>query len=339
LVKQDSKKNTIRIQDIAEALGTSASTVSRALNDHPKISKQTKQKVLHLALQMGYKPSIPSLISDTETMSIALVIPNTLDAYYAEIEKAVRDVCTKHSYVLFLCETNYCQEKESVYLKQIEMMNMRGLLYVNYHNSKSQEDLALLAKRNYPLVMIHENELEDAVSTVILDVYQALYDAINHLVSNEAKKITLLTDDEYHPVYQGIEPLFRQLMEQNSIGNLASVIKIPASEGWQRCIHGIVDDELPDAVIVNSMKLAFAVQQQMKQVYSDQYRKLLIISLNSDAFDSFTSPKITYFNLKASQIGGEAAKLLVAQIENSNAFIESKAVFSQLIIKSSSMRM
>ena len=337
MAKQDSKKNSIRIQDIAKELGTSASTVSRALNDHPKISKQTKQKVLDLALRLGYKPSIPSLMLDSDTMSIALVIPNSSEVYYASIVKAVSLICEKKSYALFLCETQYNWEKERLFLKQIELMNMRGMLYVNYQNLKSQEDLELLAKRNFPLVIIHENDLDGGVSTVVLDIYQALHEAIDHLVSNDAHKITLLTEDDHHPVYQGIEPLFLQLMEQNSIRNSAAVIKISSSENWQNVVDELLRESLPDALLVSSMKLAFAVQQQMKQLYGDDFRKLLIISLNSGDFDAFTSPKITYFNLRGSQIGEDAAHLLIEQIETGTV-AESKALFSQLIIKSSSMK-
>jgi len=339
LAKQSSNKS-IRIQDLAEKLGTSSSTVSRALNDHPKISLAMKQRVLDMAIQMGYKPSIPSLMSENETKTIALILPNITNSYYGEIIKSVRQIVEKDAYALFICETDYHAEKERFFFEQIELMKMQGLIYLAHRDSDEQEILEIFAKKRFPMVFIHENKLKEKVPTIILDVYQSLSEAVDHLKSNEAKSISLLIDDDQNPINAQIEELFLQLVESDDEeSDNTRVYHINSDDDF---MHKQLDAVLksahaPDALIISSMKMAYAVQQLISKGLLGT-EKLLLISLNKDSFDSFARPKISYFKLQGEQIGGAAAKLLFKQIKNGMK-AESKAFFSRLIIKSSSMRM
>jgi len=339
LAKQSSNKS-IRIQDLAEKIGTSASTVSRALNDHPKISVAMKQKVLDMAIQLGYKPSIPSLMSENETKTIALILPNITSSYYSEIIKAVKQHVEENSYALFICETDYQAQKERFFFEQIELMKMQGLIYLAHKNSDEQEILEIFAKKKFPMVFIHENKLKEKVPTVILDVYQSLSEAVEHLKSNEAKNISLLIDDVQNPVYAQVEELFLQLVEKDEEGaKTSSVFHINSEDDFilKQLDAVLRNNQTFDALIISSMRMAYAVQQIVNKASIDS-KKLLLISLTKDAFDGFARPKISYFNLRGDQIGGAAAKLLFKQIKNGMK-AESKAFFSRLIIKSSSMKM
>jgi LacI family transcriptional regulator len=338
LAKQSSNKS-IRIQDLAEKIGTSSSTVSRALNDHPKISLAMKQKVLDMAIQMGYKPSIPSLMSENETKTIALILPNITNSYYREIIKSVRQIVEQDGFALFICEAGYQAEKERFFFEQIELMKMQGLIYLAHRDSDEQEILEIFAKKRFPMVFIHENKLKEKVPTVILDVYQSLSEAVDHLKSNEAKNISLLIDDEQNPINSQIEELFLQLVKSDDESDHAQVYHINSDDDF---MHKQLDAVLksahvPDALIISSMQMAYAVQQLVSKGSIDT-EKLLLISLTKDSFNTFARPKISYFKLQGEQIGGAAAKLLFKQIKNGMK-AESKAFFSRLIIKSSSMRM
>ena len=338
MAKQSASKS-IRIQDLAEKIGTSTSTVSRALNDHPKISLAMKQKVLDMAIQLGYKPSIPSLMSGNESKTIALILPNITSSYYLDIINAVKQYVEENSYALFICETAYQAQKERFFFEQIELMKMQGLIYLAHKNSDKQEILEIFAKKKFPMVFIHENKLKEKVPTVILDVYQSLSEAVEHLKSNEAKNISLLIDDVQNPINSQIEELFAQLIKSEDNPNTTRVFYINSNdELMHKQLEAVLqNNQTADALIISSMQLAYAVQLLMNKGLIGS-KKLLLISLTKDAFDGFARPKISYFNLRGDQIGGAAAKLLFKQIKNGMK-AESKAFFSRLIIKSSSMRM
>ena len=332
---QKSTQKSIRIQDLADKLGTSASTVSRALNDHPKISKATKQKVLNMALKMGYKPNIPSLISDTDSKAVALIIPNATDKYYADIVNAFRRFFEKEGCVVFVAETNYDIEKEAQYFKQLELMNIRGVAYLFHQESKHLSILNDFIDKAFPMVFIHENHLKDQVSSVILDVYQSLSDTISHFKSYEAKKVALLIDDIKNPINSQVEEIFDEILELEDFPPVAEdVYHIDAvDDKIQAELKKILSRNTFDAVLCSSMKLAYLLQR----LTADSREKMLIASLSYDVFDLVASPKISHFKLQAPEIGAKAAALLGEKLKGDHK-AKSVAFFSRLVIKSSSIR-
>lgn len=334
MAKESSKKNSIRIQDIAQEIGTSASTVSRALNDHPKISKQMKEKVLDVAIQMGYKPAIPSLMSGNESKTIALILPSISDAYYSEIFKSVQEFSLRKNFALMVCETDYDIAKEQFYFEQMELMKIRGIIYLAHQHTSELSILKDFIRKRIPLVFIHENELKEMVPTVILDVYQGLHESIQHLKSNGAINIALCLNHQ-NPVYREIEKLFVKLLE---IENLPYSEDLVFSDNDLQAVISDVQKSrpIPDAMIVSTTMIAYSFQQLMRKS-NGQLKDMLLIGLNSDDFDGFARPKLTQLKLPSNQIGEEAAQLMFKRIE-SGVDPKSKVLFSRLIIKSSTMR-
>ncbi len=335
--KQYLKKNNIRIKDLAEKLNTSASTVSRALNDHPKISQQTKQKVLDMAIQMGYMPNIPSLMAQKDSKLIVLLIPNTSDAYYRALEESIRLFCIKNSFVLFVAETHYDLEQEQVLFQQIAQMKIAGLIYLAHKNTPKLNELQKYTKHDLPIVILHDNHLKEDISSLILDVYQALYKALEHLKSNGAKKIAFLIDDDQHPIYIEMKEHFLSLTHKLEVVSDKSLVFCVKHLGENCSSHLdqlIQNKDQVDAVITSSMKWAYLLQQKMERFSAE---KILLVSLNKDDSELFARPKITYLNFQAQKIAEEVVRLLIKQI-NQDFRVESKVFFSQLITKSSSLQ-
>jgi len=331
----NSTHKTIRIQDLAEKLGTSASTVSRALNDHPKISKATKQKVLNMALKLGYKPNIPSLMSDNESKAIVLLIPNVSDRYYADIVESFQLSFERAGYVVFITETHYDNRRELKCFEQLNLMNIRGIAYLYHGASNGLDVLNDFMLKDFPMVFIHENDMKESVSSIILDVYQSLSDTISHFKSYKAKNVALLIDDEENPINAQVMNLFDEILEVEELGTDAQNVFHFDSDSDRLSVElkDFIIDYQFDAVLCSSMKLAYLIQQ----IAAAENKSILIASLSDGAFGVLASPKISHFKLQAPEIGKKAAELLLDKIEN-NAIAKSKAFFSRLAIKGSSIR-
>jgi LacI family transcriptional regulator len=70
------------VQEIADEISISASTVSRALNNHPKISQATKEKVWEAAKKLGYQPNIPAYMNSDKTKTICFMVPDLSTSFY-----------------------------------------------------------------------------------------------------------------------------------------------------------------------------------------------------------------------------------------------------------------
>jgi LacI family transcriptional regulator len=87
-------KHSVTIKDIASKLKMSHSTVSRALNDHWKISKETKQRVREAADQLGYVANLSArLIRGDAGLQVGLLIPDIQNDFYSSISTMLAERC------------------------------------------------------------------------------------------------------------------------------------------------------------------------------------------------------------------------------------------------------
>jgi transcriptional regulator with XRE-family HTH domain len=71
------------IKDLAREAGVSYATVSRALNDHPEVSDETKKRIMKIALEMGYQPNaIAQGLVKKETKTVGLIIPDITNPFF-----------------------------------------------------------------------------------------------------------------------------------------------------------------------------------------------------------------------------------------------------------------
>ena len=80
------------IKDVAREAGVSYATVSRALNDHPEVSDETKKRIIKIALEMGYQPNaIAQGLVKKETKTVGLIIPDITNPFFPEVARGIED--------------------------------------------------------------------------------------------------------------------------------------------------------------------------------------------------------------------------------------------------------
>lgn len=330
---KESSKKSIRIQDIAERLNVSTSTVSRSLNDHPMISKTTKQKVLDAAVSLGYKPAIPSLMSDSEIKTIAVVVPNATDAYYNDIIRVVQQRYHEKGFAVLVAETGYEVEKERFYFSQVEKLQVSGIIYVAHKDS--DQSLEYIINRNHPMVIIHKNECQKNITKVVLDIYESLNNTVMHLKKNGAKSVVWVSNNDKNQIIQQIGSVFSEVLD---IHGLASDLPIMIS-GNQSAdsmiseLESLDENTSPDAFIFCSHELAYKYQLNRCRKHKSMP---LIVSVGIDQFATIAKPRISYIDLRVDEIGREAAELLDVQLSG-NRNPDTRVVTSGLVIKRSSM--
>jgi LacI family transcriptional regulator len=87
------------IHDIARELEISASTVSRALNDNPRISQKTKEKIKAVADKLGYRPNtLASNLRNKKSNTIGIVVPLINRHFFSSVISGAEDVAFKAGY-------------------------------------------------------------------------------------------------------------------------------------------------------------------------------------------------------------------------------------------------
>lgn len=338
-MEQAKPKNKITIQEIAQELGIAASTVSRALNDHPKISKKRKDTVLNKALEMGYSLGVSNLLMNEKSSIITLVIPSVKDGFYGQVYQGFNTYCRLQGYSLLVLTTNSDTREEQKCFEHLLQINPLACVFVSSSEGNEIPTLQVFLQKKLPLVIIHESTLQSNVSTFIMDREKAVSDALGHLSSSSIKKPLLLIDDGANPIGSPLEQVFRkeaELLEMELIDT--SVRRVNSDKKCRFLLDEIYNKEIEfDAIISSSYILALKVQNFLMTRKAEFDTKILLLSLDAHETSSISRPKISYIDFQASIVSEQIMKLIQLQIEN--GFVNETRIFSpKLVIQSSSIR-
>jgi len=187
-------KGNVTIKDIARELKISPSTVSRALNDHPDISPETKKLVNSLAEKWQYVPNPIALsLKGGSTRIIGVVIPEIIHHFFSTVISGIEDYANLKSYNVMICQSNETYEGEVKSIETLVSSHVDGILVSITKLTRNMEHFHALRKRGIPTVFFDRicEELES--DRVIVDDEEGSYKAVKHLILEGRKRIIHLS--------------------------------------------------------------------------------------------------------------------------------------------------
>jgi len=180
----------VKLKDIAQILGVSVTTVSKALKDYPDISPETKQHVKILAEKLNYKPSALAVnFRNKETKIIGLIMPEIVHHFFSNVINGVIAEAEKNGYLVITLQSNESYELEK---KQIELLldqRVDGIIASLSNETSTFEHLHKVKHRDIPLVLVDKTSDEVDCSKVLINDERAAFMAVNHLIQTGCRKI------------------------------------------------------------------------------------------------------------------------------------------------------
>jgi DNA-binding LacI/PurR family transcriptional regulator len=119
------------IQDLAASLNISSTTVWRALNNSPRVSSKTRQRVLRAAKKLNYRPSlVAQTLLRGRTQTLGVVVPMIGNPVYASLVRAVEQVAFAHKYNIILCDTDFQLDREREYVDLLVRRRVEGVAII-----------------------------------------------------------------------------------------------------------------------------------------------------------------------------------------------------------------
>lgn len=173
------------IRDIAKRLGLSSATVSRALNDHPRISQATKDRVRMAAAEMEYVPNaLARSLSARSTQTIGILIPDiTNGSYFPRVVTVLSDLLADRGYTAYTYYTEDSVQRERQYLRILLSRRVDGLILVPVETeSPNVEEILAFQERGIPVVAIDRFPENIQVDVVQTDNRLGAYEAVAALI-------------------------------------------------------------------------------------------------------------------------------------------------------------
>ena len=330
------------LKDIAENLGISISTVSRALRDHPDVNIKTKKAVLNLAKQMDYEPNLLALnLLKKQSNLIGVIVPKLSYHLYAMAISGIEEVVEKEGFHLMICQTNESYEKEVAILKEFNAIRPAGYLISLASQTADFEHLKQLQRKNIPLVFFNRDCIEIKSPKVIIDNKKAASTAVKHLYEQGYKKIAFLAGPENVQIsthrIEGYKQANQELgMELNpDFIQQANFTKESATAKTNELLSL---KNKPDAIIAFSDQMAIASILAIKKAGYEIPAEIAIMGFNNEPGDLLMEPTLTSIDQPAFEMGRKAAELLLAQIHG-NEVKKIEVLQSQLIERKSTLRL
>ena len=177
-----------RLKDIADELGVSVVTVSRALRNRPDIAKETKAKILDRVKELNYRPNLMarSLVTGRSSL-IGLVVPDLIHPFFTEIAKSLAAALRKRNYFLIVSSSESDPQLEQ---DEIEHMLAHHLdCFVVASCQKDPDALRHIGDAGVPLVLIDRSFPDFPSHFIGIDDHRAGELAVGHLVQQGCSRI------------------------------------------------------------------------------------------------------------------------------------------------------
>jgi len=328
-------KKFVTIRDVAKAAGVSINTVSRALNNKPDIHKETKERVLKIARELGYiKDATATSLRYGLTKVIGVILEDSSNPFYSEVLKSIEMAARKRGFnVIFMnTEKDYSLEEDAV--KTMLSRRVDGII-ISPTQEKS-EDIQLLIKSAVPFVIlgVHFDGME--VPEVYSNDVKGGYLAVSHLIEKGRKNIVYLSGYLYKSVARmRLEGYRRALYEHMLPFDESYVFEVEEGvENSYKKMLDIIESGLQfDGVFCfNDISAIGAIQALREKGYTIP-DDVSVVGYDDIAFAHFIQPKLTTVRIDKQKEGEEAFELLYEMIKRKE-FVNKKLVLDvELVVR------
>jgi LacI family transcriptional regulator len=339
------KKERTTIHDIARSLSITASTVSRALNDHPRISDATKRAVVAMAKKLSYQPhGIAAALRSGRSGIIGVVVPAMDRSFFASIIRGIEEKANSARYQVMICQTYEDPEKEIAAVETLLSARVDGIIASLAKKTKDLDHFAKVKRKGIPLILFDRVHDQLDVSHVVIDDFEAAYKAVEHLVQQGFRRIAHFTNIEKITIYKERLLGYKAALRNNNIPfdeQLVIESNLQLEDGKESMRRLLELNEWPDAVFSSSDLGAMGALQVLKERKIGVPEKIALVGFANEPFTMFCDPPLTSIDQHSKRIGNAAASIFLEEIRTAgrDEFVPKKIVLMpELIIRESSIK-
>lgn len=339
------KKPQATILDIARILNVSASTVSRALHDHPSISMETKKAVVELAEELKYQPNLLALsLLNKKTNSIGIIVPEITSFYFATVINGVQDMVAAAGYNLMISQSNESVEQEKKIINDLSLVRVDGFLISPSSETVNFDHFDKLKDNDVPIVIFDRDCLGCEADKVLVDDYDGALQAVDYLVKTGCKRIAHITGPSNLSVSRHRLAGYTDALKRNGIEIQHELI---VSSGGFSPEHGIESAKSilslknqPDAIFAVNDGVAIGAMAVIKELGKKIPGDISVVGFDDEPYSSYFTPALTSVWQPVYDMGMLSAKILLNRFSSGDTEVKFRREIlkPELIIRESSRK-
>lgn len=335
----------VTIYDIAKKLDITAATVSRALNNNPKISPATRKLVLDTASKMNYKLNkLAQALRSGRSNNVGVIVPRIDSNFFASVIRGIEEELHPEGYHVIICQTHEDEKREIENINTLLNAQVDGILMSISNVSKENEHvIKRVLNEKVPLVFFDRKMNMDGVSAVTINDFEGGYLATKHLIEAGCSRIAHFSGDQTLEIYTNRFNGYKQaLLDHNMVFDEKYVIRtksnVEAGANAAKTLLKLTPP--PDAIFSSSDFAGLGAIQELKEQGVNIPEDFCVVGFGNEPFTKFMELSISSVDQSPMEMGKMVANVFLEQINNaSHLQIEKKVVLvPKLLPRKSSLR-
>ena len=183
------------IEKIAELVGVSATTISRAFSGKGYVSEETREKIMQAAQEIAYQPKQYKKRTNTVfSNKLGVVIPDICNTYYMEVIHGIESITEKHGVEVLICNTDEDPNKEIRCLNMLEEIKVNGVIAVPVSEAEkyNAEYLIHMNSSGIPVVLLDRDLANCNIDGVFMDNFNSAYQGVRKFIQNGHTEIAII---------------------------------------------------------------------------------------------------------------------------------------------------
>ncbi len=328
------------IKDVAKLAGVSPSTVSRVVADSPRISEETKQRVRSVMAEIHYHPNALArgLVTSTANAIGILIPPGTdeffVNPFFPEMMSGISEMAQRHGFDIVLSTS--ARDEEMVLESMMHGGRVDGVLLLRSRNQ--DPSIQSVIENGFPAVLLGRPADDVPISYVNNDNVTAAYEATMHLIRLGHKRIGFLGGAKNLVVTADRMEGYKKALLESGVEwdermNVSSFLL--EQGGYLGMMRLLALSDRPTAILAADDVLAFGAMRAAAELGYRIPEELAIVGFNDIRLAELANPSLTSVRVFMQELGKEAGRLLIGQIEGELEAPEHKIVPTSLVIRNS----
>jgi LacI family transcriptional regulator len=333
--------NKVTIKDIARELGTTYSTVSRALNNAPGIGKEKRKQILEKASEMGYEPNLMARqLRQGGSNTIGLIVPRINRVFFSNIIHGVETVARQRGYSVIICQSHETKLIESENIRTLIGNRVAGILMSLSRETERAETHLEITRRKIPFVMF-DRVLDDVdTNRVLNDNYNAAKQLTEHIIERGYRNLVHFAGPAKINIYRDRMAGFLAAIEDHKGEGISSKVieNVITKESGREATDDLIRKAVKfDAIFAASDFSALGAMLSLKDHGIEVPGMVGVAGFANEPFTELL--EITSVEQHGSEIGRSAAGLLFGDIDSDrDATAREIVIEPEVIIRNSTLK-
>ncbi len=329
------------MKDIAEAMGVSVATVSRALKDSPRISVEQRERIKSYAKEHDYFPNVLAECLRTNvartSKAIGVIVPQFEHFYFSSVLSGINQEAMSHGYTLMVSESLDEYEAETLICKRFLENRVCGVIVSEAKNTVRYEHFERIMNCHMPLVFYDRICTGINCDRVVVDDYQGAFNAVNYMIDHGCRRVAFYGSPMTMEISKNRYNGYRDALLHHGLKPEEKFFRICDNRSDAEAITPelLSQEEIPDAFFAVNDDTAIGILYTAKRMGYRVPEDISICGFTNGQRAVASDPMLTTVEQRGVRVGEEAANILISKVEGMLPMdkIEKRIVRTRLVIR------